>query len=263
MGVMMMGASQRSRKSGRVVRVFACCLMLHASWPVVLYAQPAPPTNASPASAAQAFNTEQLDALLAPIALYPDPLLTQILMASTYPLQIVQAGRWAEEPANKALTGDALTKALEAQPWDPSVKSLVPFPQVLATMNGNLDWTQQLGTRSRTSRPPCWTRCKDCGVRRRAMAACSRRRSRWCVRSNRPSSSNPHSRMLSMCPATIRPRYTVPGRTRRIRRSIYRHRLAILSARHSPPASHSVSGWRSPPDCGIGRRLGGALAMSM
>src|SRR5579871_1216189 len=117
--------------------------MLHASWPAMLHAQqPAP--AAAPATA-QTYNTEQLDALLAPIALYPDALLTQVLMASTYPLQVVEAQRWVEVPANKALTGDALSKALEAQPWDPSVKSLVPFPQALAMMNANLDWMQQLG----------------------------------------------------------------------------------------------------------------------
>jgi hypothetical protein len=88
---------------------------------------------------------EQLDALLAPIALYPDQLLTQILMAATFPLQVVEAARWVADPANKALTGDALAAALAQQTWDPSVKSLVPFPQVLAMMNSKLDWLQQLG----------------------------------------------------------------------------------------------------------------------
>ena len=71
--------------------------------------------------------------MLAPVALYPDSLLTQILMASTYPLEIVQADRWAKQ--NKNMKGDALTKALEAQPWDPSVKSLVNFPDILAVMS--------------------------------------------------------------------------------------------------------------------------------
>ena len=94
---------------------------------------------------ASAFNTEQLDALLAPIALYPDPLLSQVLMAATYPLQIVEASRWLEQDGNAQLHGDALTTALESQNWDPSVKSLVPFPDVLAMMNGKLDWTQQVG----------------------------------------------------------------------------------------------------------------------
>ncbi len=107
---------------------------------------PAAPAPAAPAAATvNAFNTEQLDALLAPIALYPDALLAQVLMAATYPLQIVEASRWLDNPANKALTGDALTQALVGQPWDPSVKSLVPFPQVMATLNSKLDWTQQLG----------------------------------------------------------------------------------------------------------------------
>jgi hypothetical protein len=129
----------------RLARIVGSVLMLHASFPVMLHAQPAPEATTAPAQSAQTFNTEQLDALLAPIALYPDPLLTQTLMASTFPLQIVEAARWQEKPENKGLSGDALTKALEPLPWDPSVKSLVPFPQVLSMMNGNLDWTQQLG----------------------------------------------------------------------------------------------------------------------
>lgn len=131
------------------LRLAACCLALQSTWPAMPHAQAQtqtqPQASAIPTNAASAFNTEQLDALLAPIALYPDTLLTQILMASTYPLQIVQAARWAEQPANKGLTGDKLAKALEKQTWDPSVKSLVPFPQVLAMLNANLDWTQQLG----------------------------------------------------------------------------------------------------------------------
>jgi hypothetical protein len=89
------------------------------------------------------FKQEELDQMLAPIALYPDSLLTQILMASTYPLEIVQADRWAKQ--NKDMKGDALAKALEAQPWDPSVKSLVNFPQVLTMMSEKLDLTQKLG----------------------------------------------------------------------------------------------------------------------
>ena len=89
------------------------------------------------------FKQEELDQLVAPIALYPDSLLTQMLMASTYPLEVVQADRWTKQ--NKDMKGDALAKALEAQPWDPSVKSLVNFPQVLAMMSEKIDWTQKLG----------------------------------------------------------------------------------------------------------------------
>jgi len=97
------------------------------------------------ASTAQGYSQAQLDALLAPIALYPDALLAQVLMASTYPLQVIEAARWLDAPGNKALTGNALATALQAQSWDPSVKSLVPFPQIIAQMNSKLDWMQQLG----------------------------------------------------------------------------------------------------------------------
>jgi hypothetical protein len=86
---------------------------------------------------------EQLDQLVAPIALYPDSLLAQVMMASTYPLEIVQAARWAG--ANSKLKGKALEDALQAQPWDPSVKSIVVVPQVLQMMNDKLDWTEMLG----------------------------------------------------------------------------------------------------------------------
>jgi len=91
------------------------------------------------------FAPGQLDQMLAPIALYPDTLLSQILMASTYPLEVVQTDRWAQDPNNDALRGDQLTAAVEQQSWDPSVKSLVPFPQILHMMVSNLDWTESLG----------------------------------------------------------------------------------------------------------------------
>jgi hypothetical protein len=137
-----------SRASGAYkklpLRLLAGLLILHASWVPPLHAQQAPAPRAQTESP-EGFNTQQLDALLAPVALYPDELLTQLLMASTFPLQVVQAGRWADDPAHKSLTGDALTKALETETWDPSVKSLVPFPQVLSMMNQNLEWMQQLG----------------------------------------------------------------------------------------------------------------------
>jgi len=132
-----------------LLRVAACCLVLQSTWPAMpqahAQAQPQSQVGTVTGAEASAFNTEQLDALLAPIALYPDALLTQILMGCTFPLQVVQAARWLEEPANKSLTGDAVAKALEKQTWDPSVKSLVPFPQVLTMLNANLEWTQQLG----------------------------------------------------------------------------------------------------------------------
>jgi len=89
------------------------------------------------------FKPEEIEALVAPIALYPDDLLSQVLMASTYPLEIVQAARWVK--ANPNVKGDAAVKAVENQSWDVSVKSLVAFPQVLEPMNEKLDWTQKLG----------------------------------------------------------------------------------------------------------------------
>jgi hypothetical protein len=101
--------------------------------------QPVPARSASPLTA------EQVDQLVAPIALYPDPLVAQILMAATYPLEVVEADRWLQIPANAALKGDTLTAALQQQPWDPSIKSLVPFPQLLHMMDANLQWTEQLG----------------------------------------------------------------------------------------------------------------------
>jgi hypothetical protein len=94
-------------------------------------------------SAGQGFKPEEIDALVAPIALYPDDLLSQIFMASTYPLEVVQANRWAKQ--NQNLKGDALAAGLEKQDWDPSVKSLVNFPEVLSKMSDKLDWTQKLG----------------------------------------------------------------------------------------------------------------------
>ena len=91
----------------------------------------------------QSLSQGELDALVAPIALYPDALLAQVLMASTYPLEVVQADRWAK--ANKSLKGDKLNEALDKQDWDASVKELVSTPTVLAMMNDKLDWTQKLG----------------------------------------------------------------------------------------------------------------------
>ena len=116
-------------------RLLAVCLVLLLAIP--------PQVLAQTSSASPTFRPEELDQLLAPIALYPDSLLAQIFMASTYPLEIVQAKRWLDQ--NKQLQGDSLTAALEQQPWDPSVKSLINFPQVLQMMNEQLDWTTKLG----------------------------------------------------------------------------------------------------------------------
>ena len=91
----------------------------------------------------QPLTPEELERLVAPIALYPDPLIAQVLMASTYPLEIVEAARWSK--ANPTVTGDAIPDAMTKQSWDPSVKSLVPFPDLITMMSDKLDWTQKLG----------------------------------------------------------------------------------------------------------------------
>ena len=104
--------------------------------------QAAQPQQPAPTPYSQA----QLDQMLAPVALYPDTLLGDILMASTYPIQVVEAQRWLQDPHNASIHGDSLVEALQPMTWDPSVKSLVPFPQIVKQMNDQLDWTQSLGT---------------------------------------------------------------------------------------------------------------------
>lgn len=104
----------------------------------------------APAPAPQAptvpqFTPQQLDQMLAPIALYPDALLIDVLMAATYPLEVVEADRWLSDGKNASLKGDQLVAALKTQSWDPSVKSLVPFPRVLKMMDSRLEWTVRLG----------------------------------------------------------------------------------------------------------------------
>jgi hypothetical protein len=89
------------------------------------------------------FTKEELAQLLAPIALYPDAVIAQMLMASTYPLEVVDAERWLRQ--NKELKGDALDNALKEKTWDPSVKSLCHYPDVLFAMSEKLDMTRKLG----------------------------------------------------------------------------------------------------------------------
>ncbi|MFO1412458.1 MAG: DUF3300 domain-containing protein [Burkholderiales bacterium] len=98
---------------------------------------------AAAAQNAPTFSSEQLDQMMAPIALYPDALLSQVLMASTYPADVAEAVKWAK--ANQSIKGDAAVKAVQDQPWDPSVQSLVAFPQVLAIMGEKPEWVQNVG----------------------------------------------------------------------------------------------------------------------
>jgi hypothetical protein len=127
------------------IAIFA---ILFGLGPAALMAQPQPqaaaPAQGTGAPAqSTAFKKEELEQIVAPIALYPDALLAQVLMASTYPLEIVQAARWAKE--HPEVKGDAVAKEMEKQVWDPAVKSLVAFPDVLLMMSEKLDWTQKLG----------------------------------------------------------------------------------------------------------------------
>jgi hypothetical protein len=120
--------------------------LLFVTMPQNLAAQDAqaPAQNAQPATPAYTTQTpDQLDQLVAPIALYPDSLVAQILAASTFPAEAVEADRWLQ--ANPNLKGDDLAKAVDQQTWDPSVKALTAFPSVLANMDKNLSWASSLG----------------------------------------------------------------------------------------------------------------------
>ena len=128
-----------------------------------------PPAAQAAVTAAPVFKMEEIDQLMGPIALYPDDLLVQILTAATYPLEIVMAARWVADPKNAALKGDALEQALEAQSWDPSVKSLVPFPDVLKMMSDKLEWTQKLGDAFLAQQQECFASIQR--LRQRAQSA--------------------------------------------------------------------------------------------
>ena len=111
-------------------------------------AQPAAPAAVEPAAptaqpVAATYTAAQIDRWVAPVALYPDNLLSQVLMASTYPSNVLQAVQWSQD--NPTMQGDAAVQAVANQPWDPSVKSLVAFPQLMSLMGENPPWVQSLG----------------------------------------------------------------------------------------------------------------------
>src|SRR6266508_7005473 len=122
-----------------VTQVLVLLLSVSVAFPQQI--MPAPQENAPTPS--RTFTRQELDQMLAPIALYPDAVLSQILMASTYPLEVVEAARWSQ--ANSGVSGQALEEAMQKQPWDPSVKALTAIPQTLQMMNDKLDRTRQLG----------------------------------------------------------------------------------------------------------------------
>ena len=126
--------------TARLLRPLRWLLLGLVAFGCAAMAQTATPAKPKPAPT---FQPAEIEALVAPVALYPDSLLSQVLMASTYPLEVVHAARWMQ--ANRNLKGEAAVKAVQGQPWDASVKSLVAFPQVLDPMNDKLEWTQKLG----------------------------------------------------------------------------------------------------------------------
>jgi hypothetical protein len=107
------------------------------------YPEAPPPPSGQPAPSAAPLPPEQLENLVAPIALYPDPLLSQVLVAATYPLEVVEAQQWLQN--NRNLSGQQLLDAARDQNWDPSIQALVAFPEVLNRLNQDVRWTTDLG----------------------------------------------------------------------------------------------------------------------
>jgi uncharacterized membrane protein YgcG len=131
----------RSRWGAGILVSLLLSTLLFAICPQSLFAQQDAQPPQAPPHAQQ--TPDQLQQLVAPIALYPDSLVAQILAASTFPEQVVEADRWLQ--AHPDVKGDALGQAIDPQPWDPSVKALAAFPSVLGNMDKNLAWTSSLG----------------------------------------------------------------------------------------------------------------------
>ena len=127
--------------SSRLFVAFLCAAMIVQPAVSVPHAQQSPPASAPPAT--QKIPADQLDSLVAPIALYPDPMLAQVLAASTYPLEIIQLQQWLEK--NPTLKDKALADAVMKQPWDPSVQALAGLPEVVKRLANDVQWTADLG----------------------------------------------------------------------------------------------------------------------
>jgi hypothetical protein len=133
------------------MNIFQKSLALLLSWSLVIgavaggtaYAKQSAQSEAQPTGSSATHSPEELEQLVAPIALYPDSLVAQILAASTYPEQIVEADRWVQ--SHPGLKGEDLAQAVDQESWDPSVKALTAFPSVLGNMDKNLSWTSSLG----------------------------------------------------------------------------------------------------------------------
>ncbi len=134
---------KRSTLQSMIRTVAASCVLLVPLGTTVALAQEAQGPAEQQAAVRTSLAPQQLDNLVAPLALYPDPLLSQVLVAATYPLEVVEANQWLQQ--NRSLTGTALMDAARQQNWDPSVQALVAFPDVLARMNQDVRWTTDLG----------------------------------------------------------------------------------------------------------------------
>jgi hypothetical protein len=128
--------------SKRLLILLLCCLLARFTAQADSY-DPTGQSNEQPPAPAPQQSPEELQQLVAPIALYPDALIAQILAASTYPTQIVEADRWMQSHSD--LKGEKLAKEVDKQPWDPSLKALAQFPSVLENLDKNLSWTSSLG----------------------------------------------------------------------------------------------------------------------
>lgn len=162
------GLSTRGLGRQVLISLLSLALLLPA-WPPNLRAyQDAPaPQQATQAPQHPAQTPEQLQQLVAPIALYPDSLVAQILAASTFPEQVVEADRWVQ--AHPDLKDEALGRAVDQEPWDPSVKALTAFPSVLGNMDKNLSWTSSLGDAYYNQQPEVMDAVQ--AMRQRAQAA--------------------------------------------------------------------------------------------
>ncbi len=214
------------------------------------------------------FTEEQLDQMLAPIALYPDPLLAQVLMATTYPGEVAEAVTWSK--AHPDTKGDDAVKQVASQPWDPSVQALVAFPQVLATLGQDPVWVQRLGDAFLAQPDDVMGGVQR--LRHQAQAAGNLQSNQYqnvtvqAVAAPAPTSAAPASplpattlrssfspptRRWSTYPVTTRPPPTAPGPTlRRLPCTIHR-RPPITPARHCWLGWRSVLAWRSLARCGV------------
>ena len=129
--------------SKQMFSLLMSCALVCATTPISINAQQASASSPSYSGQGAPLSVQELQALVAPIALYPDALVAQILGAATYPDQVAMAENWLQQ--NKKLTGQNLMQAVDKQPWDPSIKSLTQFPTVLDNMAKNLSWVSSLG----------------------------------------------------------------------------------------------------------------------